>query len=322
MPTFKTTKPKSVSDAVRSLIGGGDENAAALKGMLVGSQANQHTAMAEKARAEAESIMAAERARQNPDLANEYAATTSGITVPQGRQMRGFVRGESMPVEGADAAFSPDIPYTRPDINPAQERSYRAAIGALIANQLATGNTNAEQLTHGGGNLMTQAVRAAMAEAPTVPEQNRLGASIGERPYEPFSGTNKEGVVTNLATGEQSIDPAIAQHVKELTNMRPRAEARLPARITNIERAAKVLFGGDMNAAKEWEARSKNKSPEMVYLDVKQKMEQANPLFARKSAAEQDKAIREVISYSMNFAGQTAAPPKRIKLDANGNEVK
>lgn len=311
-------------------MGGTDENAAELKGALVGSQINQHTALAEKARLEAEAFAQSQRERQDPGLQNEYAATTSGMTVPQGAQLRGYVRGESVaPLTPNDdeGNVNASVPYARPDVSPEQERGYRSAIGALIANRIATGKTNAHQLTQGQGELLADAVRQKIAGTTEVPDQNQLRAALPGAGYrEPYRGTvNAQGISQNQETGELTVEPEIhgaaVKALDALAGKRGRdATGKPPARITTIEWAAKNLFKGDMAKAAEWEATSKNKSPQALFLDVRSKLANANPLLAR-DPVKLDQATRDAIGSSISFAAPKADGPRRIRLDENGDPV-
>jgi hypothetical protein len=181
-----------------------------LRGHAAAASAEHNTALAEKIRLEIERERQADRERSDPGLQNEYGATTSGITVPQGTQLSEYIRGvTSAPATPVDdqGNVNPQNPPIRPDITPEAERGYRSAIGALIANRLATGKTNAEQLTHGQGNLLTQAVRGAMSGVDNITDENQLGHSIGVPAREPFTrGPNAQGNMVNQETGEITTD--------------------------------------------------------------------------------------------------------------------
>lgn len=213
MPSFHT-RPKSsgIAASVRALLSSSPNLSEAdiLRGHAAAASAEHNTALAEKVRLEIENEKRAEALRNDPNLQNEYGATTSGITVPQGAQLSEYIRGvTSPPVTPVDdqGNANPQNPPVRPDVTPEAERGYRSAIGALIAQRLATGKTNAEQITHGQGNLLAQAVRGAMAGADNITDENQLGHSIGVPAREPFSrGPNPQGVMVNQETGDLTTD--------------------------------------------------------------------------------------------------------------------
>lgn len=214
MPSFYTRAPHKagIAGSVRALLSSSPNLSEAdiLKGHAAAASAEHNTALAEKIRLEIAREQQADRARSDPSLQNEYGATTSGITVPQGAQLSDYIRGvtspPATPVDDQGYA-NPQNPPVRPDVTPEAERGYRSAIGALIANRLATGKTNAEQLTHGQGNLLTQAVRGAMSGADNITDENQLGHSIGVPAREPFTrGPNPQGVMVNQETGDLTTD--------------------------------------------------------------------------------------------------------------------
>lgn len=233
MPSFYTRGQRrgGISGSVRALISSSPNLSEAdiLRGHAAAASAEHNTALSEKIRLEIEREREADRLRSDPNLQNEYGATTSGITVPQGAQLSEYIRGvtsaPATPVDDQGYANPPN-PAVRPDVTPEAERGYRSAIGALIANRLATGKTNAEQMTHGQGNLLTQAVRGAMTGADNITDENTLGHSIGVPAREPFTrGPNAQGSMVNQETGEITTDT-------ELHNAAVKAAEALAAKRT------------------------------------------------------------------------------------------
>jgi hypothetical protein len=234
MPTFYTRKPSGIAAGVRALLNSSprltEADIRALDDRAAGSE--YKSALAEKARLEVEQAMRSDRLRSDPNVASEYASVASGITAPEGRRLSGYIRGETIaPSTTVDDEGNANAPasYARPDVSPGQERAFRSTLASAMANQLATGKTNAEQLTHAGGNLLTQAVRSAMAEAPDISEENRLGHSIGAQAREPFSrGPNAQGLMVNQESGDIYSEPtlhaaavAAANKKAEGTNAKP-----------------------------------------------------------------------------------------------------
>jgi hypothetical protein len=227
MPTFHTRQPSSIAGSVRALVRSSPNLTAndMLQLDRLGAGMNRESALAEKARLEVEQMRNAERMRSAPEVADEYAGITSGL--PGGettRRMAGYVRGRTIPpvFERDDEGNAmPAAEYARPDVPPEQERGFRSALGALIANQIARGSTNAQQLTGAQGNLLTQAARQAMQqEGISVPEANTLGQSIGVRAREPFSNPNAQGVFVNQESGDVYTEPGVhGAAIKALENL-------------------------------------------------------------------------------------------------------
>ena len=170
MPTFHTARPRGIANSVRALLSS-SPNLSEAQLMALGEhqdRADRSTALAEKARLEVEQLRDAARMRADPQRANEYAGVVSGLPggdVP--RRLGGYVRGETIPPTfpmDDEGNPMPAASYARPDVTPEQEETFRSAIGSLIANQLATGSTNAEQLTGAGTNLLTQQAKKLSLE--------------------------------------------------------------------------------------------------------------------------------------------------------------
>lgn len=283
MPSFYT-RPKSggIASSVRALLSSSPNLSEAdiLKGHAAAASAEHNTALAEKIRLEIEREREADRLRADPGVANEYASTTSGMTTPQGSQLSEYIRGvTSPPVTPVDdqGNANPQNPPIRPDVTPEAERGYRSAIGALIAQRLATGKTNAEQITHGQGNLLTQAVRQAMSGAENITGENQLGHSIGVPAREPFSrGPNPQGVMANQETGDLTIEPGIHDAaMKALDALATQRTATGDARTNPPPRP-----GATRTPAQEELARANA---------------ERNREAARKAKAENDRAARESV---------------------------
>lgn len=224
MPTFRTQRPRGIADSVRMMLSGSPELSAADRIGLdrAAADVERNNSLAEKARQEIEEMRKQSRFRDDPEERIGYGATTSGLTVPQARRLQAFIAGE-------EGAIRPE------DVSPEAERAYRAAIGSLSANRFATGRTNAQQLTAGGGNILVDAVRGAMAAPGTsLDRQNQLGHSIGIRSREPFR-ISREGVILNEETGQANEGTDLARMVRD--NIGAQATERHAAAGLSGERA-------------------------------------------------------------------------------------
>jgi hypothetical protein len=218
MPTFRTSRPVSLAQSMRLLLGN-NRNLSGMDEIAISraaSEANRSDSLAEKARFEIQQAREAESRRNDPARATEYAATSSGLRVPEATQLARFIRGEHMPnPTGVDDEGTPleTIEAPRPgSVTPESERAFRSALASVMANNLATGKTNADQMTQAGGNLLTQAIRSEMTRPGTaIPRENQLGHAINIRAREPYA-TNAQGTVLDQETGalDEGTDLAAA----------------------------------------------------------------------------------------------------------------
>jgi hypothetical protein len=230
MPTFRTRQPSSLASGVRSFAAsfGGAGGLNELEKMQIeraGARANREDSLAEKVRLEIEQMRAGEQARADPAAETDYAATVSGVRGGDtASNLSKFIRGlsEQFAGEGADEAGNVvppiELPVARPDaVTPEQERAFRAARGSVMATRMATGRTNADQLTEAGGNLLTQALRNEITAPGTeVVRGNQLAQAAGLRAREPFA-TNAQGTVLNQETGDLGEGSLLAGAVRSAT---------------------------------------------------------------------------------------------------------
>lgn len=226
MPTFYQRQPSSIMGSVRALVKSSPNLSA--EDMLAldrrGAQEDRNSALAEKARLEVEQMREAQRMRDDPEVQNEFASATSGMTQPAGRQLRGWMGGKSIPpvFERDDEGNEmPAAAFARPEeVTPSQEGAYRSSIGALILNQLATAKTNAEQLTQAGGNLQGQGIVSAVqdliskgriGDASAMSQGGKLGQAI--KLHENIGST---GATFQPATGEVSSSALLDATIKSL----------------------------------------------------------------------------------------------------------
>lgn len=210
MPVFRTTPStsltQSIARAVRSA-GMADNPMLEMQADQAAASTAQHLSLAEKARAEADQMRRAEADRQNPAIATEFASRASGMTDVQGTRMSNYLKGvleQPGPSDVDDAAAvgkeAQPFATAAPNVGDQQKRGFQTALAALVANRLATGHTNADQLTQATGNLQKQSLVEQAAEAPDVPTGNRLIAALSGKIREPFK-TNAQGTVLNEETG-------------------------------------------------------------------------------------------------------------------------
>lgn len=206
--------------------------------------------LAEKARAEVEAMQAAQTARNDPALATEYAAHASGIDMPAASRLTDAIRGKleqpsQADIDDADMAGSVAKPFPteRPVLGPGQERAFRSALAATIANRVATGKTNAEQLAHSGDRIAGTSMSTEAGETEDVPSANRLIAAVSGRARAPFRA-GSQGQVVNTETGDVDETTGLAQAARALSGARTATEGsrqgrnRAQASLSDARRAA------------------------------------------------------------------------------------
>lgn len=208
------------------------------------ASARQHNALADKAVAEVEAMRASEAARRDPRLRLEHATMTSGLTMPVAEQLQRSIRGEQVPlaIAGDDEGNAmPPAEYARPEaVTHEQERMFRSTIAAQIANQLATGKTNADQLAHAGARTNEAIVRNEATALLDNDLQNTKVAPYRATAYEPYSAANAQGVSTNKVTGKATVaQPDIYQAAVQA--IQEQARQRGTAADVNAVRATQVL---------------------------------------------------------------------------------
>jgi|GEM_PF-4673312 len=209
MPEFRIRRPTSITDSLRALLTSSPNLTAADQAAIDNHVATvaQRTALADKARWEVESARTAEAFRNDPENALTMAAVQAGIPLPIARQARDYALG----MEGIE----------RPDLTPEQDRAFRAVMTGAMANRLATGKTNADQLTHGVRRTQDSILANRAAEIANAGEQAPLLAAAGLKPREPFANPNAQGLVTNQETGTVTVgNTPLYQAVLGLTGAR------------------------------------------------------------------------------------------------------
>lgn len=214
MPLFSARRPMSIGSSIRAMLSSSPNLSAmdmAHADNLV-AETGQHTALAEKYRAEVQAINdaqaneAQDRAfRSDPENAINYASTVSGAPLAKVKQWdearRGVVRPPATPNDDEGnpmpAAVSVD-----PGLNAQVMDQIKGALGSIGATRFATAPTNADQMTKAGGNLLSQAITAAATNPNLSPEQRIANseAATGKvvTPYRPTTGGEQ---VVNEMTG-------------------------------------------------------------------------------------------------------------------------
>lgn len=224
MPTFRTAPSSDLGSAIRRAVAsanlGPEVN---MQADMAAAQTAHNLGLAEKARAEAEAVRAADVARADPGVATEYASHASGMSVPNGTRLSNHLRGVleqpgPSDYEDASAMGREAQPFVTgaPNVGEPQKRVFQSALASTIANRLATGKTNAEQLAHAGDRINETALTNEAANTADVPTANRLIAAVSGKLREPFK-TNAQGTVLNEETGALNEGTRLAQAVRDLT---------------------------------------------------------------------------------------------------------
>jgi hypothetical protein len=251
MPLLSARRPRSISDSIASMLRSSSDLSVEDTSKIEERAANAgyRSALAQKALAEVEREREADALRRDPEAQARYGANVAGITEPQGSQLSKALRGmvAENPVANDDEGNAlPVSQYQVPsDVSPEQRRAFQTAIASTLANLLATGKTNADQMTQAGGNLQVQGVRDRIAATPDVPTQNQLKAAITPGYREPYSGgMSAAGRTVNQETGEIINDPTLApaadQAMQSLAGQREAAAATQEARAREAEARAEL----------------------------------------------------------------------------------
>lgn len=159
------------------------------------------TALAEKVRQEVELAREQDRLRKDPNAQADYASYAAGVPTASGRQFRRFREGDY----DVDEDTGDTTLVSRPEVTPDQEHSLSSHLASLLGMRMATGRTNADQLSQAGGNLMLDAVRRHAAGMTSAAEQNQAVGPYRQSNREPFSNINTQGMVTNQETGTAAV---------------------------------------------------------------------------------------------------------------------
>jgi hypothetical protein len=329
MPTFRSNRPLGLAQSMRALLGNSglsrtDEIAIA----SAASRANRDDALAEKTRLEVQAQREADERRRNPAHATEYAATASGLRVPEGEHLAKFIRGEKVqPTTAVDDEGNPMpvVDYGRPEsVTPEGERAFRSALASVMATQLATGRTNADQMTQAGGNLLTQAVRSEMTRPGTeIKRENQLGHAINIRAREPYA-TNAQGTVLDQEAGTVNEDTELARVVRG--NIGAQAGQRRSAAALSDERATDIRETRPgrkaLTDARTTSARDGRPAPRRTPAQERRDNAYAASAEARAAAAGADNNRRREATARSNFRKDPAMKGHRLgRWTEQGYEV-
>lgn len=254
MPYFSSTPSSGLAASLRRAVGGLGGGAldplqAIQIDRLAADTAHKLT-LSEKLRVESENLRRAGADRQSPELASEYASNAAGIDIPTGTRLSNHLRGVLEQPSAADIDDSAAVgreaePFRTgaPNIEPGKRRLYQSAIAATIANRLATGKTNAQQLTAAGGNVQGDQLTEEAIQAPTNTIANRIIAAASGKTYAPFR-TNAQGTVIDEGTGNLAEGSQLAARVRALAGARAGA--------ASAAAGASTAAAGASNARREF----------------------------------------------------------------------
>jgi hypothetical protein len=200
MPLFTQRKPaQTVSRSIAAALSSSAEPSPlealqvdnlAAQTAFRGAEAQHQGALTQKVIAEVQAAEQAARDRNDPQKRLEHIATVAGATVPDVDRTQLYIRsGGERPLGITDQI----------------ERAIRAAAGALTSTDLATGKTNAEQMSHAQGSILSNIVRNASVGLP-ADQQNANVGPFRATAREPFSGgVNAQGVMANQETGAATV---------------------------------------------------------------------------------------------------------------------
>jgi hypothetical protein len=242
MPTFRTAPSAGLAESIRRAVASGGGRLSPLQEIQADQEAAetaQRLSLAEKARFEVEQAQRAAQLRTDPMARSQFAAHAAGLDEPTGARLAAHLRGEleqpsPADIDDAAAVGREAQPFVTgaPNVTTGQRRAFQSALAATMANALATGNTNAEQLTQATGNLQTQALTEAVQAAIARGDMQAASAmSQGARPgtaIKLHENIGTTGATFAPATGAVSADtaarPGNALLAATVDQLRARAE--------------------------------------------------------------------------------------------------
>lgn len=211
-----TPKPNTsrIAERMKKLFSGGDEQLDPMMQIRVEQAAadtahklTQTDALRQKTGLEKK----LDELRSDPAQQDAFAGDVAGVDRPTGRRIGGHLRGEHEPwnvadQDDADAVGAQLRPYrmAAPNVDNRIVRAFQDGSAALLANQFATGKTNAEQLMHavqrGQENRILAAATEAAERGDVTGVNLRAAGVLGKKELTPFK-TDTHGITTNEYTG-------------------------------------------------------------------------------------------------------------------------
>lgn len=311
MPTFRTAPSQSLTTSIRNLVASGGSKLSPM-GEIQADSAAARTArdlsLAEKVRLEVEQMREADARRRDPAYAQEYAGHVAGIDQPDSERLMAAISGKLEEPSAADYEDNPAVqpyPVQRPNLAPGQERQFRSALAATMANMLATGKTSADQLAHAGDRINTEGLRTEAAYAPDVETGNQLVAAISGKPRQPYAA-GPQGTVVNREQGTLDESSGLAQAARRLSGSRAAlADARTNAVKTG--RVATPVAPERLQRMIEMTAQAEYKIQKAAYDGLRSVEKKTTP------APSIDK-IREAVSARYR-SGAKVVPDMRSEID-------
>jgi hypothetical protein len=234
MPTFRTAPTPGLHESISRAVAASRRGITPLDEAQVEqyrTKQDHELALTDKVRAEAEALRSAQADRTNPAVATEYAGNVAGMSGPDSTRLAAHLRGAMEPPSAADAqdaatvgAEAQPYPMAAPNLAQGQQRQFQSALAATLANRLATGKTNAEQLAHSGTRIDENALVNQAAGETNAPVANAIVAALARKPREPYA-TNAQGTVLNQETGALNEGGDLANAVRNLATAKAGTEA-------------------------------------------------------------------------------------------------
>lgn len=230
MPTFRTAPSANLAGSIKRLLASSRSSLgplAEVQADAAAAQTARNMSLAEKARAEVEAMHQQQAARNDPAQRTEYAAHASGIDMPEATQLYKAIQGAvEQPLTTHDDEGNVLAPsrYQRPENLPeGSERVFRSALASTIANNIATGKTNAAQLAQAGDRINETALTNQAANTTDIPTANRIVAAVNGKIREPFR-VSPQGVVLNQEDGTVNEGTRLAGATRDLLGARTTTE--------------------------------------------------------------------------------------------------
>lgn len=293
--------------------------------------------VAYKKSAIAKNMAEADAINQRPQYLEQMPAIQSGMTLPQGKQVRDYLNSGSW---GTTEAGNPDGSFstvqaenTRPDFfTPQIENNFRNALASVLAaggsssstpDSIMKGMETAQSVGFKdrlvNGQLTGPGKDMALALEKASPVYDTTASGITTNRY---SGDLNTGAFDRKTSADNSTDIGKARiqagATVEAARVRATEDNKMPAEAKLVDYYANALFGGDKQKAADYAKEAKHKSPEQLYLDAYTKIQSAD--MTGMTPEQIDTRAREAVRAAMDF-GQGAGTQAKTK-DPYQNNVR
>jgi len=278
MPVFRTQPSGNLTGAIRRLLASGSSSLNPLQEMQADAMAAgtaHKMGLVEQMRTKLESDRAAEARRNDPTARTEYAGHAAGIDMPDATRLYKAISGarerpsQSGGVDMDDEGNRmPDVTFAKPEnLQPGQDRLFRAALASLQGMGLATKATNAEELAKATGHTQEQGLIERVQDFIERGDLQRASAmSQGAKPgtaIKLHQNLGDTGATFAPATGAVQAEPANPLLAGTLTERASKAEQQRAAAVASRAAAGASTAHADLFRAQADKTRKEKPEGEL-----------------------------------------------------------